>query len=152
MKKLLALLLVGAMSLSMVACGGAKEEAAAPAATEEAAPEAEVEAPAEEAGDAAVAADITLWTYPVGKFNDSATVDEIVAAFNAVYPDVNVSVEYLDYTSGDDQVTAAIEAGTTPDIKGRSHNREAHSERPTPHLISSKYAEAFFCLRYVWYR
>ena len=81
MKKLLALLLVGAMSLSMVACGGAKEEAPAatetPAATEETA-----EAPAEEAG---VAADITLWTYPVGKFNDAATVDEIVAAFNEVY-------------------------------------------------------------------
>ena len=115
MKKLLALLLVGAMSLSMVACGGAKEEA--PAATEEAATTTTTEEVAtEETGDAAVAADITLWTYPVGKFNDAAAVGEIVAAFNEVYPDVNVSVEYLDYTSGDDQVTAAIEAGTTPDL------------------------------------
>ena len=109
MKKLLALLLVGAMSLSMVACGGAKEEA--PAATEN--PEAtEQEATEEAAG----ATDITLWTYPVGKFGDSATVDGIIAAFNEVYPNINVSVEYLDYTSGDDQVTAAIEAGTTPDL------------------------------------
>ena len=108
MKKLLALLLVGAMSLSMVACGGAKEEA--PAATET--PAATEEAATEEAG----ATDITLWTYPVGKFGDSATVDGIIAAFNEVNPDINVSVEYLDYTSGDDQVTAAIEAGTTPDL------------------------------------
>ena len=40
MKKLLALLLVGAMSLSMVACGGAKEEA--PAVTDTPAVEEEV--------------------------------------------------------------------------------------------------------------
>ena len=117
MKKLLALLLVGAMSLSMVACGGAKEEAPAttetPAATETTET---TEAPAETTEDGAVAADITLWTYPVGKFGDSATVDGIIAAFNEAYPDINVSVEYLDYTSGDDQVTAAIEAGTTPDL------------------------------------
>ena len=112
MKKLLALLLVGAMSLSMVACGGGKEEA--PAATET--PAATEDAAATESADAAGAADITLWTYPVGKFGDSATVDGIIAAFNEVNPDINVTVEYLDYTSGDDQVTAAIEAGTTPDL------------------------------------
>ena len=47
MKKLLALMLVGVMTASMVACGSSKkEEAAAPAETEEAAPaeEAPVEA------------------------------------------------------------------------------------------------------------
>ncbi|MBQ7053170.1 MAG: extracellular solute-binding protein, partial [Clostridia bacterium] len=60
--------------------------------------------------------EITLWTYPIGSWSQSAVVDEIVANFNAVYPDIKVKVEYLDYTSGDDQVTAAIEAGTTPDI------------------------------------
>lgn len=121
MKKFLALLLVGAMSLSLVACGGGSTETtteeapAEEAATEEAeAPAEEAEAPAEEA--AAVAGDITLWTYPVGKFGDAEAVNGIVAAFNEVYPDVNVTVEYLDYTSGDDQVTAAIEAGTTPDL------------------------------------
>lgn len=122
MKKFLALLLVGAMSLSLVACGGGSTETtteeapAEEAATEEAeAPAEEAEAPAEEEA-AAVAGDITLWTYPVGKFGDAEAVNGIVAAFNEVYPDVNVTVEYLDYTSGDDQVTAAIEAGTTPDL------------------------------------
>ena len=52
--------------------------------------------------------EITLWTYPIGSWSKSDVVDEIVANFNAVYPDIKVKVEYLDYTSGDDQVTAAI--------------------------------------------
>ena len=43
-------------------------------------------------------------------------MDSIIAAFNEQHPDIQVSVEYLDYTSGDDQVTAAIEAGTAPDL------------------------------------
>ena len=59
---------------------------------------------------------ITLWTYPIGNWTDEATVNEIIANFNAVHPNISVSVQYLDYTSGDDQVTTAIEAGTTPDI------------------------------------
>lgn len=48
-------------------------------------------------------------------------VDEIVANFNAVYPDIKVKVEYLDYTSGDDQVTAAIEAGTMQYVNEETH-------------------------------
>ncbi len=59
---------------------------------------------------------ITLWTYPIGSWTDEATVNEIIASFNAVHPNISVTVQYLDYTSGDDQVTTAIEAGTTPDI------------------------------------
>ncbi|MDO4548067.1 MAG: extracellular solute-binding protein [Clostridia bacterium] len=59
---------------------------------------------------------ITLWTYPIGNWTDAATVDGIIANFNAVHPNINVDVQYLDYSSGDDQVTTAIEAGTTPDI------------------------------------
>jgi len=60
--------------------------------------------------------EITLWTYPIGGWAESATVDEIVSNFNAAHPDIKVTVQYLDYQSGDDQVTTAIEAGTTPDI------------------------------------
>ncbi|MCI7325114.1 extracellular solute-binding protein [bacterium] len=43
-------------------------------------------------------------------------MNELIANFNQKYPGINVKVEYLDYSNGDDQVTAAIEAGTTPDI------------------------------------
>ena len=59
---------------------------------------------------------ITLWTYPIGKWGDSATVDGLLQSFNAKYPDISVSVEYLDYTNGDDQVNTAIEGGQAPDI------------------------------------
>ena len=60
--------------------------------------------------------EITLWTYPIGSWVDDATVQGIIANFNAVHPEIKVTVQYLDYTSGDDQVTSAIEAHTTPDI------------------------------------
>ena len=31
-------------------------------------------------------------------------------------PDIKVTVEYLDYTNGDDQVNTAIEGGSAPDL------------------------------------
>ena len=64
----------------------------------------------------APAADITLWTYPIGKWGDEATVKELIAGFNEVYPDINVTVEYLDYTEGDNKVNTAIEGGVAPDL------------------------------------
>ncbi len=112
MKKLLALLLVGAMSLSMVACGGAKEEA--PAATETpAASETTTEAPAEDA--AAAATEITLWTYPIGNWGDQATLDALLGDFEAS-TGIKVKVDFLTYADGDDKVNAALEAGTAPDL------------------------------------
>ena len=41
---------------------------------------------------------------------------ELIASFNAKYPDIKVAVEYLDYTNGDDQVNTAIEGGSAPDL------------------------------------
>ena len=112
MKKLLALLLVGAMSLSMVACGGAKEEA--PAVTDTPAVEEEV-AVEEEATDAAAATEITLWTYPIGNWGDQATLDALLADFEAS-TGIKVKVDFLTYADGDDKVNAALEAGTAPDL------------------------------------
>ena len=60
--------------------------------------------------------EITLWTFPVGGFGDDEQVQTLIADFNAVYPNIKVNVEYLDYTNGDVQVTTAMEAKTTPDI------------------------------------
>lgn len=59
---------------------------------------------------------ITLWTYPIGGWGKEEGVEKVLEAFKEVHPEIEVTVEYLDYQSGDDQVTAAIEAGTTPDI------------------------------------
>ena len=60
--------------------------------------------------------DITLWTYPVGSWGDSAVVDQMISNFNEVHPEINVTVEYLDYTNGDDQINTAIEGGQATDI------------------------------------
>ena len=131
MKKLAALGLSLTMMMSLAACGNsASEQPAAepeaeetPAETpEEEAPAeettegAEAEAPAEDGAGADLNASITLWTYPIGNWGDSATVDSLIASFNAKYPGVTVTVEYLDYTNGDDQVNTAIEGGQAPDI------------------------------------
>lgn len=112
MKKLIVLALAASMTLSLAACGGSKDEEP----KKEAEKETAKDDGAEKSEGSGEAADITLWTYPVGKFQDAATVEGFIKSFNEKNPDINVSVEYLDYTSGDDQVTAAIEAGTTPDI------------------------------------
>lgn len=87
LRKILALTLVGTMALSMNVFAESSE-----------------------------AADITLWTYPIGSWGDAATVDGLIANFNAAYPDIHVTVEYLDYTNGDDQINTAIEGGQAPDI------------------------------------
>ena len=40
----------------------------------------------------------------------------MISNFNEVHPEINVTVEYLDYTNGDDQINTAIEGGQAPDI------------------------------------
>ncbi len=117
MKKILALSLSAAMVLSMTACGSKPAETTA-AATEAAAPAA-TEAPTEaatEAAPAGEATEISLWTYPIGKWGDQATVDGLIADFNAAYPEITVKVEYLTYADGDDKVNTAIEGNAAPDI------------------------------------
>lgn len=107
MKKILAAALALAMAISLAACGGGSSSSSSGT------PASKPESSSQAAGQAT---EITLWTYPIGSWKDSATVEGFVKTFNEKYPDIKVKVEYLDYTSGDDQVTAAIEAGTTPDI------------------------------------
>ena len=117
MKKQISALLAAGMAASLlVGCGGgAASSSAAPASTAESTTS--EAAPAESTDDAAgQAADITLWTYPIGKWGDSDSVNELLADFNAQYPDIHVTVEYLDYTNGDDQVNTAIEGGSAPDL------------------------------------
>ena len=108
MKKFIALLLALVMVLSLAACS--VEKAEEPAETQAAAAPAETEAAAP-----AVASEITLWTYPIGKWGDQATVDELMAGFTAK-TGISVKVEYLDYQTGDDKVNTAIEGGVAPDV------------------------------------
>ncbi|MFW5667867.1 MAG: ABC transporter substrate-binding protein [Acetivibrio ethanolgignens] len=105
MKKLLAMGMAVVMALSLTACGGTKDQAN------------NTSAPVETSGGAANQnTSITLWTYPIGKWGDSATVASLIASFNEKHPEISVTVEYLDYTNGDDQINTAIEGGQAPDI------------------------------------
>ncbi len=124
-RKLLAMALSSIMAFSLVACGNSgstqnTEPAAAEPAAEPEAPAAEAEEPATEEAAAEAPAggstDITLWTYPIGGWGDSAVVDGLIASFNAAHPEINVTVEYLDYTNCDDQVNTAIEGNQAPDV------------------------------------
>ena len=124
-RKLLAMALSSIMAFSLVDCGNSgstqnTEPAAAEPAAEPEAPAAEAEEPATEEAAAEAPAggstDITLWTYPIGGWGDSAVVDGLIASFNAAHPEINVTVEYLDYTNGDDQVNTAIEGNQAPDV------------------------------------
>ncbi len=104
MKKLLALFLTLMMVVSMFA-------ACAPSAPETQEP---TEEPTTEGATAPV--EITMWTFPIGGFGDEEVVSGFIDSFNEMYPEITVVHQTLDYSTGDDQVTAAIEAGTAPDI------------------------------------
>ena len=60
--------------------------------------------------------EISLWTYPIGKWVDEATVSALLDDFHAAHPEIKVNVEYLDYANGDDKVNTAIEGNQAPDI------------------------------------
>lgn len=122
-RKILALGLAMTMVVSLAACGNSASNTNETSAAETEAAETEAagtEAAETEAADDAAATgestSITLWTYPIGNWGDSATVDSLVASFNEAHPEISVTVEYLDYTNGDDQVNTAIEGGQAPDL------------------------------------
>ena len=113
MKKLIAMLLALVMVIGLCAC------------TVEKAPETTVAPPAEstpaetnpvESTPAANEVSISLWTYPIGGWGNQDTVNALIAAFEAANPGIKVTVEYLDYTNGDDKVNTAIEGGAAPDL------------------------------------
>lgn len=122
-KKLLAMLLTGAMVLSLTACGSSAKSAEAPA-PEAAADtaQAESEAPAaEEAAPAAEQVEITWWAFPTytqENADDGAGTYEqkIIDAFQTANPDVTVKLETIDFTSGPEKIIAAIEGGTICDV------------------------------------
>lgn len=60
--------------------------------------------------------DITMWVYPLGHLVNRDTQEEILKEFYKKYPEIHVDVEFLDYTTGDEMVEAAILEGTAPDI------------------------------------
>lgn len=117
MRKILSLGLATALVASTLAgCGGgnkAAETTAAPAATT-AATGGETAAPEAPAASGDVT-EIVWWAFPTFGV-DTGYEQEVVDAFNAAHPDIKVKVEYIDFTSGPDKLTASITSGTAPDI------------------------------------
>lgn len=112
MKKYIALLLALVMVLGLAACGG--NPTPTTTAPKETQPAANNTTPAG-TEPAAAAKEITLWTYPIGKWGDQQVVEALMADFEAA-TGIKVTVEYVDYQTGDDKVNTAIEGGVAPDI------------------------------------
>ena len=115
MKKILSLSLAAALVAGTLAGCGSKtaETAAAPEETTKAAA-AETTAASTEAPSGGVT-EITWWAFPTFGV-DTGYEQEVVDAFNAAHPEIKVKVEYIDFTSGPDKLTAALTSGTAPDI------------------------------------
>lgn len=118
MKKLLALLLALVIAVGVFAGCGAKP-ASSVAATASSAAAASTPATADDPTQ--VAAEITWWAFPTfGQENadDPAGTYEqkVIEAFNEKYPNIKVTLETIDFTSGPDSITAAIEGNTAPDV------------------------------------
>ncbi len=113
LKKVLAVTLAAAMTLSLAACGGGDTQEAAPApaaesSTEEAAPAADSgdaaqdEAPAADAGGVPTYSQINLdtdykdltatlkWLHHKTDRAEDGTIDAMIANFNAEYPNITV--------------------------------------------------------------
>lgn len=119
MKKMMALGLAAALTATALAgCGGGNEAAATTAAGTTAASEESKAADttaAEESKAAGEAVELVWWAFPTFGV-DTGYEQELADAFTAANPDIKVKVEYIDFTSGPDKLTAALTSGTAPDI------------------------------------
>lgn len=70
----------------------------------------------EEADDDQEDVELKLWTFPVGNWGNPTTVSNILTGFHRAYPNIHITVEYLDYNSGDEQVNQAAADGSAPDL------------------------------------
>ena len=60
--------------------------------------------------------ELTLWTFPVGNWGNPTAVSNILTGFHKEYPDIHISVEYLTYETGDEEISQAVSDGSAPDL------------------------------------
>lgn len=100
-RKILSVLLAGVMVMSLVACskkGGDTPNGSGSGKTE-----------------------ITWWAFPTFTQENSSDAvgtweQKLIDAFEAENPDISVKLETIDFTSGPEKITTAIEAGTMADV------------------------------------
>lgn len=115
MKRILSLGLAAALAAgALTGCGG-NQQASSATDTTAASSAGDTTAAADSSTAAGGVTEITWWAFPTFGV-DTGYEQEVVDAFNAAHPDIKVKVEYIDFTSGPDKLTAAITSGTAPDI------------------------------------
>ncbi len=102
MKKVFALLATCLLAASLTACGETSH--ALQTLTEEEVP------PSQEV------VQLRLWTYPVGGWGESDKLASLISDFHKVYPNIWISIECLDYQTGDARIEQAILDGEAPDL------------------------------------
>lgn len=114
MKKLLAITLSLALLLSLLTACGAPASQPAPASAP---------AAASSGGNdiTQMKAEIIWWAFPTfaqENADDPAGTYEqkVIDAFNQKYPNIKVTLQTIDFTSGPDAITAAIEGNAAPDV------------------------------------
>ena len=81
------------------------------------------------------ATEISLWTYPIGKWGDEATVKAFTDAFEAE-TGIKVNVEFLAYGGdGDNKINTAISAGQAPDMVMEGPERLAVQWGAQGHMV-----------------
>lgn len=60
--------------------------------------------------------ELTLWTFPVGSWGNPTAVYDILTSFHKAYPGIHISVQYLNYNNGDEQIIQAVSEGSAPDL------------------------------------
>lgn len=102
MKKIFVLGLTVLLVFGLAACKGKQPETQPLADSEE----------SEEAGNV----EITFWSFPVGEWGNPSAFSSLIADFHKEYPNIHVSVECLDYLTGDEKIQKALEEGSGPDL------------------------------------
>ena len=60
--------------------------------------------------------ELTLWTFPVGNWGNPTAVSAILTGFHKENPNIHISVEYLNYDTGDERVRQAVLDDAAPDL------------------------------------
>ena len=109
MKKLLALMLAAVMAFSLAACSVEKNTT----------PSDTGSAPSDTGSDTGSGSGTTVelnwWAFPTFG-NNTGYEEELIAAYTAQHPEVSIKLTIIDFTSGPDTLTAAIESNTAPDV------------------------------------
>lgn len=120
-KRALALLMACTMVFSLTACGSKTGDTTTEKTTTTDTTEKTETTDTAETETQAKQTEITWWAFPTfaqeTKDTPPGTYEQtIIDAFHAKNPDIKVKLETIDFTSGPEKITAAIEGGTICDV------------------------------------